>query len=239
MHHPEIPVGPPCSEIFVARTNDVIRFRPQKIILTPFRKILAVLPVIGPIVNSAVVPHDHRSGINEFQIVRRRNARIGPTVIRLRNARVIMPHGIRLKPHSIGRQPNIDTPGRPRQQIEHPDDTARTAVRIFAGQIIHGIRSRRAVSHHSVIKLDTSARPGTAQGNIAELDYVVVINIRETRRFVRSAPHFASDFRHNGDSHIIILQHHDIPCSVFRPVRESVIPKIRIYLSPYSYRIRV
>ena len=139
MHHPEIPVGPPCSEIFVARTNDVIRFRPQKIILAPFRKILAVLPVIGPIVNSAVVPHDHRSGINEFQIFRRRNARIGPTVIRLRNARAIMPHGIRLKPDSIGRQPYIDAPGRPRQQIEHPDDTACAAVRVFAGQIIHRI----------------------------------------------------------------------------------------------------
>ena len=114
-------------------------FRPQKIILAPFRKILAVLPVIGPIVNSAVVPHDHRSGINEFQIFRRRNARIGPTVIRLRNARAIMPHGIRLKPDSIGRQPYIDAPGRPRQQIEHPDDTACAAVRVFAGQIIHRI----------------------------------------------------------------------------------------------------
>ena len=74
---------------------------------------------------------------------------------------------------------------------------------------------------------------------IAELDHVVVINICEACRFIRSAPHLASDLRHDGDSHIIIFQHHDIPCLVFGPVRESVIPKIRIYLSPYSYRIRI
>jgi hypothetical protein len=185
------------------------------------------------------VPEVVRARKDELQVSARREPRIHPRVVRLLERGGVLPERAGREVGGVGGEGNLEPPGRAREQIEDSDGDAGTPVVVRRRHIVHRCRAVRRVPDDAVVRLDAAARPGSAHRDVAELDDVVVVDERLSRRLVDGRRDLPADLRQDHHLEVVVLELDHLPRALDGCVGIAVEAEVRVDSPRNRHGIRV
>ena len=157
-------------------------------------------------------------------------------IIGLLLPRTVVPKRARTEVGLVGRQRNLESPGRPGQKIQRTNHTTHTAIRMRECLKINGRSAVGRMANNPVIGFDAPARPGAPHGYIPKLDHLVVVYKIAAAGFLLRRPYFATDLRKNQHFDVGIFERHYLPRHVDRLICIAV--KAMVGIQPPKQRDR-